>query len=252
MSCDVSSSWLQFLLLFTAMTAFPRTLKQHCHIRSKLAKRSLWLAAIGKSQPTVLNQPMEQALFGMGCFWSPQNVFTRLDGVVQVTSGFAGVDDNSRKASYISVCGGDGRTEAILIDFFPTVVSYPELLQTFWRHHDATKIQKPQYHSVIFPFNDQQRALAELDVQLANEAYQRQGMRTVQTLVASSFPHFTPAESIHQNFWAKLQLKLLFLSAGIFLSTAAIPSIMVDRMAINVTFKLVLVWVLWEVSVVFF
>ena len=111
---------------------------------------------------------MEQALFGMGCFWSPQDVFTRLDGVVQVTSGFAGVDDNSRKASYISVCGGDGRTEAILIDFFPTVVSYPELLQTFWRHHDATKIQKPQYHSIIFPFNDQQRALAELDVQLAD------------------------------------------------------------------------------------
>ena len=192
---------------------------------------------------------MEQALFGMGCFWSPQDVFTRLDGVVQVTSGFAGVDDNSRKASYISVCGGDGRTEAVLIDYVPTVVTYSELLQTFWRHHDATEIQKIQYHSIIFPFNNQQRVLAELDVQRVKKDYHCQGMRDVQTFVAPSFPRFTPAESIHQNFWSKLQLKLLFLSAGIFFSTASIPSVMVDRMAINVTFKLVLVWVLWEVSV---
>jgi peptide-methionine (S)-S-oxide reductase len=249
MSCNVSNSWLQILVLVATMTAFPGTFKQQNILALKQRRQSLWLAALGGIRQHDLEQPIEQALFGLGCFWNHQETFSKLDGVVQVTSGFAGMEENNRKASYISVCGGDGRTEALLIEFLPNVVSYQDLLQTFWQQHNASEIQRPQYQSIIFPFNKQQQEFAELGVQNAKEAYRIQAMGQVRTLVSLSLPpQFTPAESMHQNFWSKLRLKLLCLTACIVSSSSARPTAMTDGLVTDVTLKLILIWVLWEVS----
>lgn len=232
------------------MTAFPGTFMQQNIHPLKERRKALWLAAFGGIHQQDVEQQIEQALFGLGCFWNHQETFLKLDGVVKVTSGFAGMEENNRKASYISVCGGDGRTEALLIDFLPNVVSYQDLLQTFWQLHNASEIQRPQYQSIIFPFNKQQQELAKLDVQYAKEAYRIQAMGQVRTIVSLALPpHFTPAESMHQNFWPKLRLKLLCLTACIMFRSRGMASGMMDGLATDVTLKLILTWVLWEVSV---
>ena len=108
---------------------------------------------------------MSKAIFGMGCFWNPQEEFAKFTGVKSSTSGYMClaqtvddyIDDESDKekmqqiqqslqenpASYFSVCTGDGRTESILVEFDPAVISYTDLLSCFWVGHDAS-VMYPQ------------------------------------------------------------------------------------------------------------
>src|SRR4051794_35116740 len=81
------------------------------------------------------------ATFGSGCFWCTEAVFKRVKGVSAVTSGYSGgtvVDP-----TYDEVCfGRTGHAEAIQLTFDPKVVSYPELLEVFWRSHDPTTVDQ--------------------------------------------------------------------------------------------------------------
>lgn len=193
----------------------------------------------------------EKALFGMGCFWNPQEEFHRMDGVVSATCGYASVLDNnsdSTPPSYLSVCSGDGRTEAVLVEYLPSVVSYSQLLKTFWQNHDASTAEKPQYQSVLWPMNDEQRTVAVQDVERATQAYQEQGMNPPRTIVvASTTPKFVAAESIHQNFWTKLRFKLACLACATLFTTTS-QTLVVDPLVTTIATKLILLWVVWEVS----
>lgn len=207
-----------------------------------------------KNGPTTANEERtETALFGMGCFWAPQEEFNRVEGVLSATSGYASVldknDADDMPPSYLSVCSGDGRTEAVLVEYAPSIIPYSQLLQTFWLNHDASTAEKPQYRSVIWPMNEEQREVAAQDLERATEAYQKQGMSPPHTIVAQvSTPttNFVAAESIHQNFWTKLRFKVACLACATLFTTTQTQ--VVDPLVSTIATKLVLLWVIWEVS----
>lgn len=108
----------------------------------------------------------DTATFGSGCFWCTEAVFQRVKGVKTVASGYSG--GSVANPSYTAVCSGTtGHAEVVQVTFDPAVVSYPELLEVFWRSHDPTTLNRqgndtgPQYRSVIFYHSERQRQLAE-------------------------------------------------------------------------------------------
>lgn len=111
-------------------------------------------------------QPWQTATFGAGCFWCVEAVFQQLKGVVSVRSGYSG--GAGEHPTYEQVCRGDtGHAEVCEIRFDPTVVSFSDLLEVFWKTHDPTTLNRQgadvgtQYRSVIFYHDEQQRELAE-------------------------------------------------------------------------------------------
>lgn len=109
---------------------------------------------------------MEKATFGSGCFWCTEAMFQRLKGVYNVQPGYAG--GSIEHPTYKEVCTGTtGHAEVIQFDFDPEVISYPDLLEVFWKTHDPTTLNRqgndvgPQYRSVIFYHSDEQKLQAE-------------------------------------------------------------------------------------------
>src|ERR1051325_7318894 len=75
---------------------------------------------------------LEQAVFGMGCFWGAERVFWKAPGVYSTAVGYAG--GHTRNANYREVCSGmTGHTEVVLVVFDPKVTSYDALLKIFWK-----------------------------------------------------------------------------------------------------------------------
>ncbi|MFA7446410.1 MAG: peptide-methionine (S)-S-oxide reductase MsrA [Flavobacteriaceae bacterium] len=109
---------------------------------------------------------MEKATLAGGCFWCTETVFSSLEGVESVTSGYTGgVTENP---TYKEVCTGTtGHAEAIEIVFNPNVISYNELLEIFFATHNPTTLNRQggdigtQYRSEIFYHNQEQKQQAE-------------------------------------------------------------------------------------------
>ena len=157
--------------------------------------------------------PLSTAVFGMGCFWAPQEAFEQVPGVKSAVVGFASVEpmSSAETPSYFSVCAGNGYTEAVEVTFDENVVSFESLLKVFWSNHDAsvrTPGKEDQYRSALWVTNAAQRKLALSDVERAAAAYAAAGKPPPGTIVAESPPSFSPAERYHQSFWLKARLKL--------------------------------------------
>src|SRR5579859_8140129 len=113
---------------------------------------------------TALDGPfpgMEQAMFGMGCFWGAEAYFMRTPGVVSTAVGFAG--GATPNPTYEEVCTGrTGHAEVVRVVYDPHRVTYDQLLRVFWENHDPTEGNRQgndlgtQYRSVIFTFSDAQ------------------------------------------------------------------------------------------------
>jgi peptide-methionine (S)-S-oxide reductase len=150
---------------------------------------------------------MEQALFGLGCFWGAERKFWQTPGVYTTAVGYAGgVTPNP---TYREVCTGmTGHNEVVLVVFDPKRVSYEDLLKVFWESHDPTQGMRQgndvgtQYRSGIYTFTDEQRGAAER----SKAAYQRDlakagyGQITTEILPA---PEFYYAEDYHQQYLSK-------------------------------------------------
>lgn len=150
---------------------------------------------------------MEQALFGMGCFWGAERKFWSLPGVHLTGVGYSG--GFTANPTYEEVCSGlTGHAEVVRVVFVPKELSYESLLRIFWESHNPTQGMRQgndvgtQYRSVIFTFSDRQRLAAEA----SREAYQRAltaaGFGTVTTKIAEA-PEFYFAEPYHQQYLAK-------------------------------------------------
>ena len=147
---------------------------------------------------------LEQATFGSGCFWCTEAVFKQLDGVHKAESGYSG--GHVKDPDYKLICTGTtGHAEVIQVTFDPEVITYPELLEVFWKTHDPTTLNRQgadvgtQYRSVVFYHNDEQRKLAEeykkkLD---AAGAFERPIVTEISPLA-----EFYPAEDYHQDYFA--------------------------------------------------
>ena len=105
------------------------------------------------------------------------------------------------------MCGGDGFTEAVEVQFDPAVLSYESLLERFFEGHDYRRAEeKPQYQSAIWATSEQQLAAA------AEALERRKGGTTAVVDMRQRSTGFTVAESVHQDFWSKVRLKLSVLA----------------------------------------
>ena len=150
---------------------------------------------------------LQQAMFGMGCFWGVERVFWKVPGVWVTASGYAaGVTPNP---TYREICSGQtGHAEVVLVTYDPSRVSYETLLKTFWENHDPTQGMRQgndagtQYRSGIYTFTPEQRAAAEA----SRDAYQKQlkasGHGKITTEIVDA-PVFYYAEDYHQQYLAK-------------------------------------------------
>ncbi len=109
---------------------------------------------------------MERATFAAGCFWGIEEAFRQVPGVVTTAVGYMGGHIDS--PTYQIVCSDEsGHAEVVALEFDPAVVSYPQLLDLFWRKHNPTTLNRQgwdlgsQYRSAIFYHSDAQRLVAE-------------------------------------------------------------------------------------------
>jgi peptide-methionine (S)-S-oxide reductase len=117
---------------------------------------------------------VEQAIFGMGCFWGAERLFWQAPGVYTTAVGYAG--GHTPNPTYDEVCSGrTGHTEAVLVAFDTSATSFEELLRVFWEGHDPTQGMRQgndvgtQYRSAILWLDDSQRVQAEA----SRQVYQR-------------------------------------------------------------------------------
>jgi peptide-methionine (S)-S-oxide reductase len=143
------------------------------------------------------------ATFGSGCFWCSEAIFKRLEGVEKVVSGYSG--GSVENPTYEQVCTGTtGHAESIQITYDPAKISYDELLEVFWKTHDPTTKNRqgndvgPQYRSVIFYHDAEQKKLAE-SYKMKLEAEGIWERPIVTEIVA--YTKFWPAESYHQDYY---------------------------------------------------
>jgi peptide-methionine (S)-S-oxide reductase len=145
----------------------------------------------------------ERATFGAGCFWHVEDTFERLRGVNWAVSGYAG--GNIPYPTYEMVHEGiTGHAEVVMVEYDPSIISYEKLLGVFWRCHDPTSINRqgpdvgPQYRSVIFYHNeDQRKAALESYQRLTNARVYRSPIVTqLEPLKA-----FYRAEDYHQDYY---------------------------------------------------
>lgn len=159
-------------------------------------------AAAGAKEPT-LSPSLAKATFGGGCFWCVEAVFQRLDGVEKVVSGYSGGQvDNP---TYEQICSKKtGHAEVCQITYDQNRVSYPDLLEVFFATHDPTTLDRqgndvgPQYRSVIFHHDDDQKLAAEAYVEqlTADGVYDDPLVTEVIALTK-----FWSAEGYHQNYF---------------------------------------------------
>ena len=150
-----------------------------------------------------INQNIEQATFGAGCFWCVEAVFQDIEGVLDVRAGYTGgTTDNP---TYEEVCGGrTGHAEVIQIDFDSSKVGYEELLDLFWISHDPTTINRQgadvgsQYRSAIYYHSDSQKVMAEKSIDNANNI--KLYLNPIVTEV-SVLDTFYIAENYHQDYY---------------------------------------------------
>jgi peptide-methionine (S)-S-oxide reductase len=150
-------------------------------------------------------EPRGALLQAMGCFWKPQHVLSKMDGVVATRVGYIGGKPAPRAPTYREVCSDEtGHAEAVEVVFDPTRLTYPQLLSWFFSSHDPTTLNRQgpdhgsQYRSAIFYVDDEQRAAATR----AKEEAQARSSRPVVTEIVAA-PEFFAAEDYHQHYIAK-------------------------------------------------
>ncbi len=151
--------------------------------------------------------PLQQAVFGMGCFWGVERLFWQLPGVYTTAAGYAG--GHTPNPAYQEVCsGGTGHTEVVLVVFDPAQISYAELLQRFWEGHDPTQGMRQgndrgtQYRSAIYTYGDEQQAQALASRDDFQRALEQSGYGAITTEISPA-PPFYYAEEYHQQYLAK-------------------------------------------------
>jgi peptide-methionine (S)-S-oxide reductase len=150
---------------------------------------------------------LEQAIFGLGCFWGAERIFWRAPGVYTTAVGYAG--GFTKNPTYEEVCSGrTGHTEAVLVVFDPQETSYDEILRLFWENHDPTQgmrqgnDQGTQYRSAIYTTDEAQRAAADASRERFQQELAKAGLGEITTEIAESRP-FYYAEPYHQQYLAK-------------------------------------------------
>ena len=147
---------------------------------------------------------LQQAVFGMGCFWGAERRFWQLPGVWTTAVGYAG--GLTPNPTYEEVCSGlTGHAEVVLVVFDPQQVDYDTLLRVFWESHDPTQGMRQgndigtQYRSVIHCHGDEQLDAARASSDAFARALARAGFGPVSSEIVAA-PPFYYAEPEHQQY----------------------------------------------------
>lgn len=159
-------------------------------------------------------QGTEKALFAGGCFWCMEKPFEKLDGVISVTSGYAG--GTTKMPTYHNYAAGH-HIEVVRIVYDPKKITYVKLLDTFWQQINPTDDggqfvdRGHAYISGIFYYNDKQKELAEI----SKEQLAKSGIfdKPIVTMISPA-PEFWPAEDYHQDYYKKNPLRYRFYRGG--------------------------------------
>jgi peptide-methionine (S)-S-oxide reductase len=150
---------------------------------------------------------LEQAVFGMGCFWGAERIFWETPGVYSTAVGYAG--GTIANATYAQVCSGQtGHAEIVLVVFDPAIISYAELLTIFWENHDPTQGMRQgndigsQYRSAIYTNSENQEVAAIASREAYQAGLSAAGFSAITTEIAPQAELFY-AEEYHQQYLAK-------------------------------------------------
>jgi peptide-methionine (S)-S-oxide reductase len=150
---------------------------------------------------------LEQAVFGLGCFWGAERLFWEAPGVYTTASGYAG--GQTPNPTYEEVCSGrTGHAEVVLVVFDPAQTSYEAMLKLFWEGHDPTQGMRQgndvgtQYRSAIYTLSEAQAKAAAESRELFQERLAQSGHGDISTEIAPAGPFFY-AEPYHQQYLSK-------------------------------------------------
>jgi peptide-methionine (S)-S-oxide reductase len=150
---------------------------------------------------------LEQAVFGLGCFWGAERKFWQTPGVYSTSVGYAG--GYTPNPTYEEVCSGrTGHTEVVLVVYDPKQVSFETLLKVFWESHDPTQGMRQgndvgtQYRSALYWYTEEQRTAAEASRSAYHKALKAAGHEDITTEMRQA-PEFFYAEDYHQQYLAK-------------------------------------------------
>ncbi|MGC9371272.1 MAG: peptide-methionine (S)-S-oxide reductase MsrA [Paracoccaceae bacterium] len=161
----------------------------------------------GRPLKAELPEGMQEAMFGMGCFWGVERLFWQTPGVWLSMAGYAG--GHTPNPTYEEVCTGEtGHAEVVRVIFDPAAISYEALLKLFWEGHDPTQGMRQgndrgtQYRSAIYTYSEAQAAAAEASRAAFQERLSASGLGAITTEIAPA-PDFYFAEDYHQQYLAK-------------------------------------------------
>jgi peptide-methionine (S)-S-oxide reductase len=150
---------------------------------------------------------LEQAVFGLGCFWGAERLFWKLPGVYSTAVGYAGGE--TKNPTYEEVCSGfTNHTEAVLVVYDPKKISYADLLKVFWEGHDPTQGMRQgndagtQYRSAIYTYGDEQLKSALSSKAAFESALKKKNFPPITTEIRAA-PEFYYAEDYHQQYLGK-------------------------------------------------
>jgi peptide-methionine (S)-S-oxide reductase len=151
---------------------------------------------------------MEQAVFGLGCFWGAERKFWQQDGVYTTAAGYAA--GHTPNPTYQEVCSGmTGHNEVVLVVYDPDKIGYEELLKVFWESHNPTQGMRQgndrgtQYRSGIYTYTPEQKKLAEESLTAYQQELNQAGYDPITTEIVES-PEFYYAEDYHQQYLSKV------------------------------------------------
>jgi peptide methionine sulfoxide reductase msrA/msrB len=154
---------------------------------------------------SVQNKTLETATFAGGCFWCMEAPYEKIDGVIDVVSGYTGGQRINPTYEEVS-SGKSGHLEVIQIAYDPAKISYEKLLDIFWRQIDPTDVggsfvdRGPQYRSAIFYHTEEQKLIAEkskADIGASGRYNSPIATEIIQ------YDKFYPAEEYHQDYYDK-------------------------------------------------
>ena len=168
---------------------------------SSCAERNTQISSMSEGKVTA--SATDTASFGTGCFWCTEAIFQRLKGVIKVTSGYSGGSVPNPTYEEVST-GTTGHAECCQVVYDPSVISFDELLEVFWKTHDPTTLNRqgndvgPQYRSVIFYHSEAQKEKSEHYKTALNDsgAFNKPIVTAIEP-----YANFYSAEGYHQNYF---------------------------------------------------
>ena len=150
---------------------------------------------------------LQQAVFGLGCFWGAERLFWQIAGVYSTSVGYAG--GQTKNPTYEEVCSGfTNHAEVVLVVYDPKQVSYDKLLKVFWEGHDPTQGMRQgndagsQYRSAIYTYGEEQQKTALQSREMFEKALKAKGFGSITTEIRPA-PTYYYAEDYHQQYLAK-------------------------------------------------